>query len=207
MRRSTSRASRRRRDGRGRARRAARRPAGLDQAHRPDQGQGAASTPAPTALPEPAPSASSAARQRSAATRRAVASGCGARRRRRLLTPAGPAGAHATPAAARTEPTEAPTRCRLAARGRGRSPRSDRGRDQGQGVRGPAAGPGANRPDRFDARQRRARSARASPTLDRLAEAAKTCPGMHIEVGGHASSRGQRDRSISSSRSSARDPW
>jgi OOP family OmpA-OmpF porin len=28
------------------------------------------------------------------------------------------------------------------------------------------------------------------PTLDRLAEAAKTCPGMQIEVAGHASSEG-----------------
>ena len=28
------------------------------------------------------------------------------------------------------------------------------------------------------------------PTLDQLAEAAKTCPGMHIEVAGHASSEG-----------------
>ena len=28
------------------------------------------------------------------------------------------------------------------------------------------------------------------PTLDRLAQAAKTCPGMQIEVAGHASSEG-----------------
>jgi len=31
------------------------------------------------------------------------------------------------------------------------------------------------------------------PTLDRLAAAAKTCPGMHIEVAGHASSEGNAD--------------
>jgi OmpA-OmpF porin, OOP family len=31
------------------------------------------------------------------------------------------------------------------------------------------------------------------PTLDRLADAAKTCPGMHIEVSGHASSEGDPD--------------
>jgi OOP family OmpA-OmpF porin len=30
-------------------------------------------------------------------------------------------------------------------------------------------------------------------TLDQLAEAAKSCPGMHIEVGGHASSEGSAE--------------
>jgi OOP family OmpA-OmpF porin len=30
----------------------------------------------------------------------------------------------------------------------------------------------------------------SKPTLDRLAEAAKTCPGLHIEVAGHASREG-----------------
>ena len=32
------------------------------------------------------------------------------------------------------------------------------------------------------------------PTLDKLAGAAKTCPGMHIEVSGHASAEGDPDR-------------
>ena len=32
------------------------------------------------------------------------------------------------------------------------------------------------------------------PTLDKLADAAKTCPGMHIEVSGHASAEGDPDR-------------
>jgi OOP family OmpA-OmpF porin len=31
------------------------------------------------------------------------------------------------------------------------------------------------------------------PTLDQLAQAAKSCPGMHIEVGGHASSEGSAE--------------
>ena len=33
----------------------------------------------------------------------------------------------------------------------------------------------------------------SSPTLDKLAEAAKSCPGMHIEVGGHASAEGSSE--------------
>jgi OmpA-OmpF porin, OOP family len=33
----------------------------------------------------------------------------------------------------------------------------------------------------------------SSQTLDKLAEAAKSCPGMHIEVGGHASSEGSAE--------------
>ena len=33
----------------------------------------------------------------------------------------------------------------------------------------------------------------SSPTLDKLAEAAKACPGMHIEVAGHASSEGNAE--------------
>ena len=36
----------------------------------------------------------------------------------------------------------------------------------------------------------------SSQTLDRLADAAKTCPGMHIEVSGHASSEGNPEANL-----------
>ena len=54
------------------------------------------------------------------------------------------------------------------------------------------------------------------PTLDKLADAAKTCPDMHIEVSGHASCRGHRRaqsaavgqaRAIRGSLSGARPAW
>ena len=109
----------------------------------------------------------------------------------------------ASPAAAATLPPPAPAEAPAKEPEVGNSPAAAaapaagaggraRGRGPGQSLRGSAGGP--RRAGQILFRLASAELESVSfPTLDKLAEAAKSCPGMHIEVGGHASSEGSAE--------------
>ena len=174
------RGSRRTARGRCRPRRVARRPARLHQVYRPDQGQGAASTPAPTACRAGTighTAAGKGGRNAGCAGGYGLAAGAD-------LTQPPPAPATPAPPESKPAPTPAPP-----AEAAVRNPpqtavdiKAKACEDQLQGL---------VRTGQIAFEFASAELDRASlPTLDKLAQAAKTCPGMQIEVAGHASSEG-----------------